>query len=129
MRLFTVHIQVWSAASDGEAQFVREGFSWPAFLFPTLWALWHRLWILAVALFAVQLALAMLVAAFAADPVSPTVLAVALQLLIGFFANDWRRNILTRRGMVETALVAAPDRMAAEHRFFQTRLTPGQAQS
>jgi len=129
MRLFTVHIQVWSAAEDGEAQFVPEGFSWPAFLFAPLWALWHRLWLLVLALLAVQIVLAMLLAAFAGDATSPIALTVALQLLIGFFANDWRRRILTRRGMVETALVAAPDRTAAEFRFFQSRFASGRGLS
>lgn len=27
-----------------QAVFVRDGFSWPAFLVPPLWLLWHRLW-------------------------------------------------------------------------------------
>lgn len=121
MRLFTVHIQALSAAADGEAQFVPQGFSWAAFLLPVIWALWHRLWWLALALLAAQAAIGALIAPLAADPLSQSVIPVAAQLLFGVLANDWRRAILRRRGLVETALVAAPDRMAAEHRYFQSR--------
>ena len=118
MRLFSVHIQVWLAASGGEAQFVRQGFCWPAFFFPALWALANRLWFLAAALLSAQLALAALIAFLVADPATPIVLIASLRLIIGFSANDWRRWFLTRGGLVETAIVAAPDRLAAEHRFF-----------
>ncbi|MHA1567538.1 MAG: DUF2628 domain-containing protein [Alphaproteobacteria bacterium] len=118
MRLFSVHLQVWSAAADGEAQFVREGFCWPAFFFPTLWALSNRLWVLAAALLTAQLALALLIAFLVADPVAPIVLIASLRLLIGLSASDWRRWFLTRVGLIETAIVAAPDRVAAERRFF-----------
>ncbi len=118
MRLFSVHLQVWSAAADGEAQFVRQGFCWPAFFFPTLWALWNRLWVLAAILLAARLALSGLIVFLVADPVAPIVLVFALHLLIGLSANDWRRWFLTRGGLVETAMVAAPNRIAAERRFF-----------
>ena len=35
-------------------RFIRDGFSLPAFLFPTLWMLYHRLWLLAAAVFLLQ---------------------------------------------------------------------------
>jgi Protein of unknown function (DUF2628) len=48
----------------GEFVFVRDGFSFPAFLFGPLWMLWHRLWlvvigyIIAVALLEIAIRLA-----------------------------------------------------------------------
>lgn len=33
---------------DG-TRFIRDGFSWKAFVFPSLWMLYHRLWLHAVA--------------------------------------------------------------------------------
>lgn len=38
---------------DG-TRFIRDGFSWKAFLFPTLWMLFHRLWLHAAAAFLLQ---------------------------------------------------------------------------
>ncbi|MBM7049174.1 MULTISPECIES: DUF2628 domain-containing protein [Rhizobium] len=38
---------------DG-TRFIRDGFSWKAFLFPTLWMLFHRLWLHAAATFLLQ---------------------------------------------------------------------------
>jgi len=41
-----------SAVSDryrDETRFIRDGFSWTAFLFPSLWMLFHRLWLHAIA--------------------------------------------------------------------------------
>jgi len=38
---------------DG-TRFIRDGFSWKAFLFPTLWMLFHRLWLYAIATFLLQ---------------------------------------------------------------------------
>ena len=44
-------------AGAADATFIRDGFSWLAFLLPPLWLLWHRLWIAAVlALIALVLA-------------------------------------------------------------------------
>ncbi len=38
---------------DG-TRFIRDGFSWKAFLFPTVWMLFHRLWLHAIAAFLLQ---------------------------------------------------------------------------
>ncbi|NTJ65215.1 DUF2628 domain-containing protein [Agrobacterium rhizogenes] len=46
-----------SEASDryrDETRFIRDGFSWKAFLFPTLWMLFHRLWLYAITAFLLQ---------------------------------------------------------------------------
>ena len=37
--------------------FVREGFSWSALLLTVLWAVWHRMWVVAALLFALTTAL------------------------------------------------------------------------
>ena len=47
MRLYTVH-QNPDPLSGNDLVFVKEGFCWPAFFFPMLWPLWHRLWLVAL---------------------------------------------------------------------------------
>lgn len=40
--------------TQDRTRFIRDGFSWRAFLFPTLWMLYHRLWLHAAAAFLLQ---------------------------------------------------------------------------
>ncbi|MGV1767098.1 DUF2628 domain-containing protein [Rhizobium rhizogenes] len=40
--------------NQDETRFIRDGFSWRAFLFPTLWMIYHRLWLHAAAAFLLQ---------------------------------------------------------------------------
>lgn len=118
MRVYTVHIRQWSAASDREAVFVREGFSWGAFFCSVLWALWYRLWVAALLIFAVSVLLGIAGSLLRLDPLMQSALGLALALIIGWEANDWRRRALDRRGYVTAAVIAARSRLEAERRFF-----------
>jgi hypothetical protein len=118
MRLYTVHIRRPSRAPDREAVLVREGFSWGAFLFTVLWALWHRLWLAAFLLVLTALALSVAVELAGLDPASEAALTLAFLLFVGFAGNDWRRRRLARRGFEETAVIAAGDLVEAERRYF-----------
>ena len=117
-RIYTVHVRQWSAASDREAVFVREGFSWGAFFFSTLWALWHRMWLTAFLIFAGSAALGVITDVLRLDPLTDSAAGFALALIIGWEANDWWRRSLARRGYVNAAIIAAPSRLEAERRFF-----------
>lgn len=96
--------------------FVRDGFSWGAFLIPVLWMLYRRLWIAlcfyALFLVAVEFASRQLGAPAAAA------LGVLGALYLGFEGGALRRWALGRRGFVETALVEATSRDEAEIRYF-----------
>jgi Protein of unknown function (DUF2628) len=118
MRLYTVHIRRTSRAPDREAVLVREGFSWGAFLFTVLWALWHRLWLAAFLLVLAALTLDAIVELSGLDPLAEAALSLAFLLYVGFAGNDWRRRRLLRRGYEETAAVAARDLTDAEQRYF-----------
>jgi len=121
MRVYTAHIRVGSAAPDEDAVLVKEGFCWPAFLFTLLWALFHRLWWVLLGLFVVGLALSLALEALALHPLIEGAAMLGYQLIIGYVANDLRRWTLARRGFEQVAVVAAPDRAAAEQRFFAAR--------
>jgi hypothetical protein len=84
--------------------------------FTVLWALWHRLWLTAVALFLVPGVIEAL--AVMADLGAPVraVIDLGLLVVIGLFANDWRRLVLAKRGFEEVGVVAAQDLDAAELR-------------
>ena len=115
MRTYTVHYR--PGATETDIAVVKEGFSWGAFLFTALWALWHRLWLGFVALAVVLLAIDAAMELLALNEAIASIVGFVLSLLIGFGANDWRRRALERRGYVMGAVVAAQDADAALRRY------------
>lgn len=100
MRVWTVHVR-----PGHETILVREGFAWLAFLFPALWFLANRMWLVVVLYLA---GAAILGAAMRDLPEALIALAgLAAQLLIGFHARDLRRWTLARRGWRLLGVVAA----------------------
>jgi len=97
---------------------VKEGFCWPALLFSVLWALWCRLWWVAVGLLVLEVALSGAVALLGLDPLSEIAISVGFAVVVGFVANDLKRWTLRRQGFAEVAVVFADDRDAAERRFY-----------
>ncbi len=117
MRLYTVH-QNPDPLSGNDLVFVKEGFCWPALLFPLLWPLWHRLWLVT---------LLVLVASGVIDAVTMEldwpetmvgVLTLALVVLYAAEANDLRRWTLRRGGWRELGVASGRTLADAEQRFF-----------
>jgi uncharacterized protein DUF2628 len=122
MAIYTVH-EPPRRAADVLAHterfcFVRDGFSWSAFLFGPLWMLRHRLWLVLVIYL---IGLAVLLAGLRAVGTSPTGIVVAFELvglLIGIEASTLRRWTLDRRRWTCLGVVVGDDLEAAERRFF-----------
>ena len=120
MAIFTVHEPPrrqgdLAAHADGFV-FLRDRFSWPAFLVPSLWMLRHRLW-LALAGYVLAGAGLVLVLRFAGLPTGAAALVVLLlSLLIGIEAGNLRRLALARRGYAQLGVVVADDLESAERR-------------
>ena len=99
--------------------FVRDGFSWPAFLFTPLWMLRYRLWLAFIVYLLVVSALG---AATRALGGGDWLMAISLlvSLLVGFESSTLRRYGLARRGWNTVGVVVGDDVEAAERRFFDT---------
>jgi hypothetical protein len=99
--------------------FVRDGFSWPAFLFAPLWMVRHRLWLALILYLLVVFALSAATRVFGAGG---WMLAISLlvALLVGFEASTLRRYGLTRRRWNTVGVVVGDDLEAAERRFFDS---------
>jgi Protein of unknown function (DUF2628) len=97
--------------------FVRDGFSWPAFLVAPLWMLRHRLWLALIVYLLVVFALA---AATRVLGAGDWVLAIGIlvALLVGFEASTLRRYGLARRKWKYLGVVVGDDLESAERRFF-----------
>ena len=87
---------------EGRPEAVKQGWSWPAFFFVGMWALYKRLW----AVFGVAILFALIsYAILAAMSLSPqttnivwTVLSMSIWVAFGISGNSWRVNKLATLG-------------------------------
>ena len=115
MRIYTVHYR--PAAFDDDVVLVKEGFCWPACLFTTLWALWHRLWVVALWLAAFTAVIGALGAVLGLNPLADAALSLGAVLIVGHTANDLRRWTLARRGFSDEGVVVGDGEDSALRRF------------
>jgi hypothetical protein len=102
--------------------FVRDGFSWAAFLFGPLWMLRHRLWLALIVYLTVVSALSAALRAVDAGGAAAAV-GLLVALLVGFEASSLRRYRLARRHWRNVGVVVGDDLESAERRFFDAWTT------
>lgn len=140
MVTYTVHEREEASGALAErAQaivFIKDGFAWAALIFPVLWLLYHRMWIV---LAGFVLLLAVLRGLLPVAGLNDAVLGLAMagvSVLFAFQANDLRRWSLARKGYWLLGPVSGASRAACEARFFDawlsaqgTRKSPGPGQA
>jgi hypothetical protein len=98
--------------------FLRDGFSWSAFVLTPLWLVYRRLWLVlvvyALAFGAVEAGLWLAGVA----PAGRILIGALMALLVGMEASNLRRWTMTRHGWQDLGIVVAGDRDEAEQRFF-----------
>jgi hypothetical protein len=124
-KFYTVHFSPFGPGPDRDARFVKDGFSWAAFVFGPLWAFYHRLWFTGLMVLAALAALAIAGEFLVLDPAADAALGLAISLLIGFEGPDLLRKKLQARGMLERGLASGRNLAEAERDWFQRhRATP-----
>lgn len=118
MRIYTVHYRKDAPADAEGFVFVREGFAWGGLIFGWLWLLFRRLWIPLALWVAAALLLGVFAEATHIDESVPAIVALAMQLWLGFEGNDLRRWGLERKGYRQVDIVAALNAADAERIFF-----------
>jgi hypothetical protein len=119
MKTYTVHLRRHGLDPERDLVLVKEGFAWPAFFLGGLWALAHRLWLTALVLFAVVIAVEVVLVALEADEISHAAISLGIATAVGWIANDLRRRVLARRGYALAGVVAGEDRDTALWRFLE----------
>jgi Protein of unknown function (DUF2628) len=114
MTIYSAYAKPHDGSNEG-AVFVPQSFSWAAFIFGGLWALAHRMWIVAAILLA-----GMIAASVLPDPFS-ALMQLALVLTAGIFAAELRGWSLRRGGYAEVGDVTASSFEEAELKFFLNR--------
>jgi hypothetical protein len=122
MSIYTVHqppLDSGTAATEPHRfVFVRDGFSWWAFLLTPLWMLWHRLWLALVIYLLLSAALDIGLRALGAPVFTLVLVGLLISLLAGLEAATLRRFKLTRRHWRNIGVVTGNDVEDAERHFF-----------
>ena len=125
MAVYTVHqppLKKYEAAPDPERfAFVRDGFSFWAFLFGPLWMLRHRMWLVLRRLHRGRRRDAGRACGWSARRAAASAFAAfMLALLVGMEAGTLRRFTLGRRRWRNVGTIVGDDRDTVERRFFDS---------
>jgi hypothetical protein len=118
MRIYTIHLPPPFSQRGREAEVIREGFNWGAFLFSGLWMLAQGMWVVGVAVLVLTGLAAAGLDYIGVNEIASTVVTLAIGVYVGASANDWRRAHLARKGWKEAAVIAAADHDGALRRHF-----------
>lgn len=119
MALFTV-LEPPQGEID-KVTFVKEGFAPGALVFTVLWALWHRMWVVAAILFSLLVAVSLSLSLLELDPLMASLLELAIGLIFGFEARKLWIMSLERSGYRNEGLIEASNQEAAELEYFASR--------
>ena len=124
MAVYTVHqppLKKYEAAPDPERfAFVRDSFSFWAFLFGPLWMLRHRMWLVLIGYIVVAIAMQVGLRLVGASSSGSAFAGFMLQLLVGMEAGTLRRFTLGRRRWRNVGTIVGGDRETVEQRFFDS---------
>lgn len=101
--------------------FVPEKFAGGALVFGFLWALWHRMWVIAAVLFALSVGLNAAMHFELLDAGIGSLIQIGIGLLFGFEARRLQVMSLERAGFRRAGLIEASDLEAAELTYFSER--------
>jgi hypothetical protein len=121
MATYTLHVPADADPGDPDAlenaELVKDGFSWGAFVFTFLWFFWHRRWLVGLAVLVAVVGLAFVVQATPIGSGGGFVALLLLSVLIGLEASSLRRWGLRRRKPL-VDVVTASGRDEAEVKSF-----------
>jgi len=124
MAVYTVHqppLKKYEAAPDPvRFAFVRDGFSFWAFLFGPLWMLRHQMWLVLLGYIVIATAMQAGLRLVGASNGSAVFAGFMLALLIGMEAGTLRRFTLGRRRWRNVGTIVGSDRETVERRFFDS---------
>ena len=119
MKIYTVHINPDDTGSRFTPVFIKEGFNMMAFVFTVFWALYQRLWVVALALVAINLGLVVLAKAHLLTHLSVAAVHLGMHILVGYHANDWLRARMGKKGYIISDVTAADSFLRAEQRYLE----------
>ena len=126
MQSYTVHEEPFPVADRLDRAerlvFIKDGFTWSAFLFAAIWLIVYRLWWALAAYVVLALALQAGGVALGVNQHWIAMAALTLNLLCGFEAHTLRSWGLRRRGWRMVGAITGRNWADCERRFFETWL-------
>ncbi|OCC02640.1 hypothetical protein BA190_23425 [Labrys sp. WJW] len=101
--------------------FVKDGFSFGAFLVTPVWLLWRRMWLVFLAWLGLQVALAVLTSTFSLDQRAAGIVSLLVSLCFALEANALRAWTMRRQGWRFTGIATGHTLQEAEQRHFEGR--------
>lgn len=132
MSVYTVHeapARVSASSAAERFMFVRDGFSWWAFLLAPLWMLWHRMWLVLIGYVAISGGIEAALVTLGASRLAISLVGLSISVLVGLEASTLRRLTLHRRGWTNVGVVSGDKLEDAERRFFDAWLRKRPANS
>jgi hypothetical protein len=114
MRIYTVYV---SKDLVSDIVPIKEGFNWVAFLFALPWAAFNRLWFMVLGIVFACACLVWFLLLLGGDFVVQTIAFLGLALIIGWTANDFKRQKLVGCGFKEGAILWADGKETAIARY------------
>jgi len=118
MAIFSVHAKETAPEPEGEPRFLREGFSWRAFLLGPMWLLGQRLF-LALAVWTIAFAALCVAAGLGLSAGATVTIFVLIQVLLGLEADTLLERKWARGGYRLIDIVVAGRQEAAEAKFYR----------
>ncbi len=120
MRIYSIHAREGLAgmAAAEEMIFIKEGFSWPALVFGSLWLIYQRMWLVLLFYVSIMAATAGLAVMMQAVPLIHVLSQMALAVAFAFEANNLRRWTLGLHGWRLAGFACGRTLMDSEVRFF-----------
>ena len=119
IKTYTVHVKPDAPSPVETAAFVKEGFHLWAFVFGILWALYHRLWTMALIYLLCNIALGVLGEQLGMSDAGLGIMQLGFQAIMAYLADDFRRKSLKKQGYIIADIVTAESDLRAELRFFE----------
>ena len=101
--------------SSGATEAVKQGWSWPAFLFSFVWAMVKKMWAIGIGLFILSLIFISMVGTKADLLING--ISVVVSVIFGIYGNNWREKNLESRGYKMKGTVEAANPGEAEAIF------------
>jgi hypothetical protein len=123
MNIYSVYVH--SYRKDKELILIKQGFSFIAAIFNLFWALYHKMWLVAIISLIVNSFLGAYHISYIAYSVN-----IAMLLVFGFLASEMREYYATRNGYYVSDIIFAATEEEAEIKYFdRTKTQLGDVQS
>ena len=118
-----------SLAAAEKAVFIKDAFSWGAFLVPWAWLPWRRMWLVFLAWLAATVAIGIVTEILSVPDGLSALIQLVLSYVFALEANALRAWTMRRRGWNWAGIACGADQTEAEYRYHEGLAMPAPPRS